>query len=125
MPKVLLVEDEKDIREAIATALTDADFEVLEASDGAKGVVMALKEQPDVIVMDINMPAMSGHEVVEKLRQDSWGKKAKILFLTAFSDAENVVSAVAGGSAEYIVKSNASLEEIVQKVKQVYHGYQS
>ena len=120
---ILIVEDDKDLREAITTGLTAESFTVLQAKDGVEGYELALKEHPDVILLDIMMPNMNGHEALAKIRNDSWGKDAKVIFLTALSDAENVVQAVEKGSEEYIVKSNASLADIVATVKRIIHGY--
>lgn len=115
--KVLTCEDNQDLREALTTALKDAGFEVLSASDGMEAVEMTLKHHPDVILMDILMPKMDGHEAVNKIRQDIWGKNAKIIFLTSLSDPENVVKAVEAKGDEYIIKPHASLQEIISKIR--------
>jgi len=119
--KVLTVDDNDDLRESIITALTHAGFTTLAARDGREGVALALEHHPDVILMDILMPDMNGHEAAEKIRQDKWGRDAKIIFLTSLSDAENVVKAVEKGSEDYLVKAHLSLEELVKKVRLVYH----
>lgn len=124
MAKILVIDDEVDLREALATALQGAGFEVLTADNGESGVEIAIAEKPDLILMDINMPELSGHQVVDKLRIDPWGRTARVVYLTANSDPKNVVEAVGRGGEEYIVKSNTSLAEVVAKVKQVYHKYQ-
>lgn len=116
---ILTVEDDSDLREAIAAALGNAGFTVLSAANGAEGVTLALKHHPDVILMDINMPELNGHEAVEKIREDVWGQHAKVIFLTSLSAAENIVHAVESGSEAYIVKPHTSLSEIVQKVREV------
>lgn len=120
---VLIVEDDADLRSAVKTALEAESFEVIEATDGVEGYQAALAHHPDVILLDILMPNMNGHEALAKIRDDNWGKDARVIFLTSFSDAENVVHAVERGSDVYIVKNNTTLEEIVQKVKQTIHGY--
>lgn len=119
--KVLTVEDDTDLREAITMALENAGFEVFSAKNGAEGVQQALTHHPDVILMDVMMPIMNGHEAVDKIRNDAWGKNAKVIFLTSLSDAENVVHAVSQGSGDYLVKPHTSLEDIVNKVKLVRH----
>lgn len=117
--KILTAEDQTDLREAMCAALTNAGFQALAAKDGDEAVTLALEEHPDVILMDIMMPGQNGHEAVRKIREDRWGKDAKIIYLTSLSDAENVVRAVEGGSDAYIVKPHATLSEIVQKVREV------
>ncbi len=120
--KILTVEDDNDLREAITTALQGAGFSVLTAADGREGVRLALAEHPDVILMDIMLHELNGHEAVAKIRQDVWGQNAKIIFLTSQTEAENVVYAVQSGSDAYIVKPHATLAEIVQKVREVLHS---
>lgn len=120
---VLIVEDDNELREALETALSAESLRVLTAADGVEGVQIALEHHPDLILMDIMMPNLNGHEATNRIRNDRWGKDVKIVFLTALSDAENVVYAVESGSEEYIVKSHTSLGEIVGKVKEVIHGY--
>lgn len=120
---ILIVEDDRDLRDALTAALEASEFHVITATDGVEGYTKALKEHPDVILLDILMPNMNGHEAHEKIRNDPWGRNAKVIFLTSFSDAENVVHAIDKGSDKYVVKSNVSLEDIVAKVKQTIHGY--
>ncbi len=114
---VLIVEDDESILELYAAAFTQAGIKVLKAKDGLEGVKMALDNHPDAILMDIMMPALNGHEVVEKIRLDPWGKDAKVIFLTNMSDAENVYLAVGQGSDEYIIKANAPVKEVVNKTR--------
>ena len=122
---ILTVEDNDDLREAIAAALGNAGYRVLTAVNGAEGVALALKEHPDVILMDIMMPELNGHEAVQKIREDVWGQHAKIIFLTSQSAAENIVHAVESGSEAFIVKPHTSLAEIVQKVREVLYSKNS
>lgn len=121
-PTILTIEDDADLREAITTALSQAGYRALAADNGAAGVTLALAEHPDVILMDIMMPQLNGHQAVEKIRNDPWGKQAKVIFLTSLSGAEDVVAAVKSGSEDYIVKSHTSLAEIVRKVREVLYS---
>lgn len=121
---VLVVDDEADLREALSTALSGAGATVLEAKDGEEGYEIAQREHPDVILMDINMPGMSGHDVVQKLRIDPWGNTVPVIYLTSNSDAANIVEAVSSGGNEYIVKSNMSLKDVIDKCKQALLGYE-
>ncbi len=114
---VLIVEDDKGIREMYSDAFTHAGINVLVAENGSDGVELALKHHPDAILMDIIMPVMGGHEAVNKIRKDTWGKNAKVVYLTNMSDAENVVHAIEQGSEEYIIKANTSVKEVVNQVR--------
>jgi len=119
---VLICEDDDELREAIATGLSDANFDILTARNGEEGVSLALSHHPDLILMDILMPQVNGHEAVEQIRADEWGRKSKIIFLTALSDAENVVRAVEQGSDSFLVKDHTSLEDLVRKVQMSIHS---
>jgi DNA-binding response OmpR family regulator len=114
---VLIVEDDALIRKLYVDAFTLAGLHVLEAENGEKGVELALTSHPDAILMDILMPVMGGHEAVNKIRKDAWGKTAKVIYLTNMSDAENVFEAVEQGSDEYIIKANATVKEVVNQTR--------
>lgn len=116
---VLIVEDDTDIRELYALAFETAGLIVLQAKNGAEGVALALEKHPDAVLMDIMMPDMSGHAAVNEIRKDSWGKTAKVVYLTNMTDAENVVHAVERGSEEYIIKANVTPKEVVNHVRMV------
>ena len=120
--QVLLVEDDETIRELFATALTNEGIDVITAKDGAEGVQAALAHKPAVILFDINMPVMNGHEAAEKIRLDSWGKSVPIVFLTNQSDATNVAHAHMINPDDYIVKANIPLKEVINKVRMAMHS---
>jgi CheY-like chemotaxis protein len=114
---VLIVEDDESILDLYATAFTEVGIKVLKAKNGLEGVQLALENHPDAILMDIMMPIMHGHEAVEKIRLDPWGRNAKVIFLTNMTDAENVFLAVEQGSEEYIIKANTPVKEVVNQTR--------
>ena len=87
---ILIVEDEQDIREAMHEALTEAGFNVSTSSNGAIGLADAIEKKPDLILLDIVMPEMDGHEVLKKLREDPWGKSVKVIMLTSMDSTKNI-----------------------------------
>ena len=122
-PSVLIVEDNENIRTLYQAAFEAIDIDVYTAENGEEGVQLALKHRPSVILMDIMMPGMNGHEAMEKIRLDRrYGRTAKVVYLTNMSDAENVAYAVEHGSDDYIVKANTDVKEVVNKVRTVMHG---
>jgi two-component system alkaline phosphatase synthesis response regulator PhoP len=121
--KILVVDDEKDLREALTTSLTTAGFTVVSATDGEEGLKKALNEKPNLILLDIVMPKVNGHQMLRELRRDAWGKKVPVLLLTNADDAENISKSVAFDGNDYIIKSQISLEDVVKKVKQHLAGY--
>jgi DNA-binding response OmpR family regulator len=121
--KILVVEDEQALRKALVSSLKDADFEVVEASDGKAGLDKALEEHPDLMLLDLILPKMEGKDVVASLHKDSWGKTVPIIFLTNISDpikvAEiNEISSSNSTLFDYLIKSDWRLEEIIGKVKE-------
>ncbi len=114
---VLIIEDDRNIRDMYTDALSGAGFTVYKAENGKDGIALALSHHPKVILVDIMMPGMNGHKVVNEIRKDTWGKNANIIYLTNMSDAENVVQAVAQKPEEYIIKSNTSIKEIINIVR--------
>lgn len=114
---VLVVEDEIDMREAIAAALKNAGLHVITASNGQEGVQKAVEFQPDLILMDLLMPIMDGHTALKQIRESEWGKNAKVIILTAMDDIANLGGAYDEGISGYITKSEISLADLVLKVK--------
>lgn len=115
--KILIVEDEPDIREAMAEAMTQAGFDTIVAENGSVGLEKALTEKPDLVLLDIVMPIMDGHQMLAKLREDAWGKTVKVVMLTSMDDVQNIGQAHEGSITDYIIKAHSSLDEIVNKVR--------
>ncbi len=121
--KILIVEDEPDIREAMAEAVAQAGFAVSVAENGAVGLQIAQAEHPDLILLDIIMPIMDGHEFLKRLRLDPWGKNVKVIMLTSMDDVRNIANAHEGAIEDYLIKAHSSLDEIVHKVREtIYAG---
>lgn len=114
---ILIMEDETDLREAMAEAIRDAGFSVTTAENGEVGLKIALEQKPDLILLDIMMPIMDGHETLRKLRSDPWGKNVKVIILTAMDDVANVAEAHEGDIHDYIIKAHTSLDEILRQVR--------
>ena len=115
--KILIIEDEEDLAEAIKIKLESSGFATEVALDGESGLKAAIAHQPDLILLDIVLPGMTGIEVLDKLREDEWGKNASVIFLTNMDDDKSIAQAMVHQSSGYIVKSNTKLDEIVDKVK--------
>ncbi|MCA9360264.1 response regulator, partial [Candidatus Kaiserbacteria bacterium] len=103
--------------EAMAEALEQEKFVVTTANNGQEGLQKALSGKPDLILLDIVMPVMDGHEMLEKLRTDAWGKTVKVIMLTSMDDVRNIDEAHRGSITDYIIKAHSSLNEIINKVK--------
>lgn len=115
--KVLIIEDEVAFQTALADEIRAEGLEVLTASDGQKGLEVALVEHPDLIWLDYILPKLNGIEVLKELRKDDWGNKAHVVLLTQVFDAKVIADAVENGVAKYFVKGDNSIPAIIEETK--------
>lgn len=116
--KILIVEDEAPLRNAIADILSFEGFTVLQANNGQEGLDVALAERPDLILLDLMMPVMDGLTMLEKLRSNpEYGARAAVILLTNINDPEKVAQATEAGSYDFLVKSDWNIEDVVQRIK--------
>lgn len=114
---ILVVEDEISLLKALEDKFTLEGFDVIKARNGEEGLEVALKNHPDIILLDIVMPKMDGITMIKKLREDAWGRDAKIILLTNLSSPEAITEAIQHNVFDYLVKTNWKLESIIEKVK--------
>jgi CheY-like chemotaxis protein len=119
MTKILLVEDDNNLREIFEMRLQAEGYETLTASDGEEALVVALKEKPELIIADVMMPKMSGFEMLETLRAAPDTSKIKVIMMTALGQAEDQARGEKLGVVKYLVKSQVTLEDFVRVVKEV------
>jgi len=117
--KVLVVDDEKSFRFLISRTLEKAGYEVLLAENGQEAVEKALAVHPEAILMDLYMPIKDGITAIRELRQDSWGKTARIIVLTNVDYPESMRETKELKIEHYVVKSNQSLNDIAELVSKV------
>lgn len=115
--KILVVEDEPTLSTALVDKFTAEQFTVTAAKNGQEGLETALKEHPDLILLDIVMPVMDGMSMLAQLRKDVWGKTAKVMLLTNLSDPQKMSDSIAQDVAGYLIKSDWKLEDLVAEVK--------
>lgn len=112
--KILIVEDEEDIRKPIVNKLRRMGYSVIEATNGIEGLAAYKKESPELVLLDIVMPEMDGLEMLKQLRQ--FDKNAQVLILTNMSDHGKLADAVEFEAVEYLIKSNYSIDELVERI---------
>lgn len=117
---ILVIEDEKSLREALDIKLTKNNFTVLDAENGKIGLELALLEHPDLIILDIKMPQMDGLHMLEKLREGVWGKTVPVIILTnVTSDNEQINKEITKYEPTfYFIKSDLKLEDLIEKIKE-------
>lgn len=116
--KILIVEDDDSLRRALSEKLSYEGFSVFEAENGIVGFEEALRERPDLILLDVIMPKMDGLTMLSKLREDSWGKIAQVIMLTNVNDGESVLNSLDQAAFDYLIKSDWKLEDIVRKIRE-------
>ena len=116
---ILIVEDEEPMLQDLVNKFNLEGFLVLKAKDGEKGLDLALKKHPDIILLDIVMPKMDGMTMTKKVREDKkWGKEVPIIMLTNLSDPGNVSEAAKFEVYDFLVKTDWRLDDVVRLVKQ-------
>lgn len=116
MPTILLVDDEPTIRILVRAALEDTGYPLIEAADGITGLELARSERPDLILLDVALPRLSGLEVCRQLKEDPATADTPIFLLTGFVQQTDRQAAVDAGAEDFIAKpfSPAALVALVQ-----------
>lgn len=117
--KVLLAEDDPDMLDALKDTFESNGFIASTARNGEEGLAVAIKEKPAIIILDILMPKMDGLTMLKKLREDSWGQYAPVVILTNLSESTKLAEALEIGVSEYIIKTDISLKDLVEKAKRI------
>ena len=114
--RLLVVDDEPNIRELLSASLRYAGFEVATAADGQQALTLAESFRPDLLVLDVMMPGLDGFGVVRRMRES--GRRTPVLFLTARDAAEDKVSGLTLGGDDYVTKP-FSLDEVIARIRAV------
>jgi len=121
MAKILIAEDERDIRDLIIFTLTYAKHEVIAVANGEEVLESVRREQPDLILLDVRMPRMTGYEACRRLKADPTLRHIPVVFLSAKGQETEVQTGLEAGAAEYILKPfspdqlNKRIVEILKK----------
>lgn len=113
--KILIVDDDDGFRMALEAKFISEGFTIFTAKDGQEALVMAQKEKPDLILLDILMSKMTGIDTAKKIREEK--NDTIIIFLTNLSDVENISNAMQASPSDYIVKVESKISEVVDRVK--------
>lgn len=119
MAKVMLVEDDNNLREIYEARLAAEGYEIVSAQDGEEALALAVKERPDLIIADVMMPKVSGFDMLDILRSTPETKHTRIIMMTALSQAEDKTRAEKLGADRYLVKSQVTLEDVVKVASEI------
>ena len=119
MTKILLVEDDKSLREIYGVRLLAEGYDIVSAGDGEEALAMAIKERPQLIVSDVMMPKISGFDMLDILRSTTETKDIKVIMMTALSSEDQRLRGEQLGADRYLVKSQVGIEDVVRTVHDV------
>jgi len=116
---ILVIEDDKFLRELISRKLTGEGFDVLEAVDGEDGVKKIKEEKPDIVLLDLILPGIDGFEVLAKLRDDPEISSIPVIILSNLGQREEVEKGLKLGAIDYLIKAHFTPGEIIEKIKNI------
>ncbi|PID33386.1 hypothetical protein CR969_01030 [Candidatus Saccharibacteria bacterium] len=119
MTKILLVEDDKSLREIYGVRLLAEGYDIVSAGDGEEALAMAIKERPSLIVSDVMMPKISGFDMLDILRSTTETKDIKVIMMTALSSEDQRQRGEQLGADKYLVKSQVGIEDVVRTVHEI------
>ncbi len=119
MAKILLVEDDVSLRDVYSARLQAEGYVIVVAANGEEALAMAVKEKPDLVLLDVMMPRISGFDVLDILRSTPETAKVKVIMMTALSSPEDQDRGQKLGVDRYLVKSQVTLEEVVSTIADV------
>lgn len=115
--KILIVEDDSFLLSMYAAKFSLENFEVITAEDGEKGLKLAFKELPDIILLDIFLPKKDGFDVLKELKEDEGTKKIPVILLTNLSQKSEIEQGLNMGAEDYLIKAHFMPSEVVEKIK--------
>lgn len=118
MAKILLVEDDTNLSEIYSARFAAENYQVITAADGEEALATAVRERPDLIVLDVMMPKISGFDVLDILRSTPETKETKVIMMTALSQDTDRARGESLGVNKYLIKSQVTLEDVVNAVKE-------
>jgi DNA-binding response OmpR family regulator len=117
--KILYIEDQEGLRDALSTLLRNTGYEVYTASDGELGLKIIEEKSPDLVVLDLILPKKDGFEVMEALRSKEKTKNLPVIILTNLEEKYNIERVMSFGVRAYLVKATYSLTEVADKIKEI------
>ncbi len=118
MKKILIIEDDRFLRELIARKLVSEKFDILEAVDGEKGLKTLKEKKPDLVLLDLILPGIDGFEVLTQMKNDPALSSIPVIILSNLGQREDVERGLKLGAVDYLVKAHFTPNEIIGKIKQ-------
>jgi len=115
--KILIVEDDKFLRELIVRKLTEEGYDAIEAFDGEEGAKKVKEENPELVLLDLILPGIDGFEVLASIKQNPQTSAVPVIILSNLGQTEDVEKGLKLGAVDYLVKAHFTPGEIIEKVK--------
>jgi DNA-binding response OmpR family regulator len=119
MQKIVIIEDEAALQDALKKAFVSGGYEVQQAFDGEEGIELIRSSKPDIVLLDLVLPKKHGFEVLQEMKTDDAIKDVPVLVLTNLEESTEVMKAIELGARGYLIKANYALKEVLAKVKDV------
>ena len=119
MAKILIVEDDRFLRELIARKLKNEGYEVVEAVDGEEGLKKIKEEKPDLVLLDLILPGIDGFEVLTKAKEDPITAQIPVIILSNLGQREEIERGLKLGAIDYLIKAHFTPGEIIEKIKNI------
>lgn len=115
--KILIVEDDRFLRELIARKLSDEGFVIIQAMDGKEGIKKIKEKKPDLILLDLILPSIDGFEVLSQIKKEESLKSIPVIILSNLGQKEEVEKGLKLGAVDYLIKAHFTPGEIIEKIK--------
>jgi len=119
MKKILIIEDDKFLRDLISRKIMMEGYEALEAADGESGVEIAVKEKPDLVLLDLILPGINGFQALEKIKNNQVSSKVPVIILSNLAQKEDIEKGMKMGAVDYLIKAKFTPNEIVGKIRSI------
>jgi len=117
--KILIIEDDKFLRELIAQKLLKESYDIAEAVDGEKGIKAVKEEKPDLVLLDLILPGIDGFEVLAQMKEDPILAEIPVIILSNLGQKDDIERGLKMGAVDYLIKAHFTPGEIIEKIKAV------
>jgi CheY-like chemotaxis protein len=120
--KILIIEDHADIRRVLSMTLQHLGYETVEANNGRSGIDLTLRERPDLVLLDLSLPDVSGFEMAKTIKKDPRTAEIPVVGLSAYAEQDTASRALAAGMADYLVKpaDSQKLAAVIKKLIEIH-----
>ena len=115
--KILIIEDDKFLRELIGQKLIKEGYDIVEAVDGEKGIKTIKDEKPDLVLLDLILPGMDGFGVLTKIKEDAGIAQIPVIILSNLGQKDDIEKGLKMGAVDYLIKAHFTPGEIIDKIK--------